>query len=324
MKLIVQISCLNEEKTLPLVIKDISKKIEGIEKVEILVIDDGSTDNTYQVAKESGVDHIVKLSSNHGLAKAFMIGLETSLKLGADIIVNTDGDNQYNGNDIPKLIKPIIENKAEMVIGDRKVENIKHFSSTKIFLQKLGSWVVRQLSGTSIPDVTSGFRAYSKEAALQINVVSKFSYTLETIIIAGKKNIPITHVAIRTNKKLRESRLFKSTWDYLKKSIITIIRVYAMYEPLKIFSYIGGIAFILGFILGCRYLYFFFIHSTAGHVQSLILSSILIIVGFQIILIGLVADLISINRELIENSEYRIKKDRIDQKSRTPKKDELN
>ena len=308
MKLIIQIPCLNEEKTLPLVIKDIPKKIDGISKIETLIIDDGSTDRTSHVARELGVDHIIQLASNLGLAHAFMVGLNTALKLGANIIVNTDGDNQYNGCDIPKLIKPILENKAEIVVGDREVEKIKHFSLTKILLQKLGSWVVRQLSGTSIPDVTSGFRAYSKEIAMQINVVSKFSYTLETIIMAGKKNIPITHVAIRTNKKLRDSRLFKSTWGYLKNSIATIVRIYAMYEPLKVFSYIGGTSFFLGFILGCRYVYFFFIGSTTGHVQSLILSAILIIVGFQIILIGLAADLISINREYVENSLYRIKK----------------
>ena len=308
MKLIIQIPCLNEEKTLPLVVKDIPKKIDGIDKVEILVVDDGSTDRTSEVAEELGVDHIVQLSYNRGLAYAFMVGLDTALKFGANIIVNTDGDNQYNGCDIPKLIKPILENKAEIVVGDREVEKIKHFSLTKIFLQKLGSWVVRQLSGTSIPDVTSGFRAYSKETAMQINIVSKFSYTIETIIMAGKKNIPITHVAIRTNKKLRDSRLFKSTWGYLKNSIATIVRIYAMYEPLKVFSYIGGTSFFLGFILGCRYVYFFFIGSTTGHVQSLILSAILIIVGFQIILIGLAADLISINREYVENSLYRIKK----------------
>lgn len=317
MKLIIQIPCLNEEKTLPLVIKDLPKKIEGISKIETLIIDDGSADKTSQVAKELGVDHIVQLSSNHGLAHAFMVGLDTALKLGADIIVNTDGDNQYNGCDIPRLIKPILENKAEIVIGNREVEKIKHFSLTKIFLQKSGSWVVRQLSGTNIPDVTSGFRAYSQEAALQVNVVSKFSYTLETIIMAGKKNIPITHIAIRTNEKLRESRLFKSTWGYLKKSIVTIIRIYAMYEPLKIFSYIGGSSFFVGFILGCRYLYFFFIESTAGHVQSLILSAILIIVGFQIILIGLTADLISINREYIENNLYRMKKSELNKKKQT-------
>jgi len=314
MKLIIQIPCLNEEKTLPLVVKDIPKKIDGIDKVEILVVDDGSTDRTSEVAEELGVDHIVQLSYNRGLAYAFMVGLDTALKFGANIIVNTDGDNQYNGCDIPKLIKPILENKAEIVIGDREVDKIKHFSLTKIFLQKLGSWVVRQLSGTSIPDVTSGFRAYSKETAMQINIVSKFSYTLETIIMAGKKNIPITHVAIRTNEKLRDSRLFKSTWGYLKNSIATIVRIYAMYEPLKVFSYIGGTSFFLGFILGCRYLYFFIVESTAGHVQSLILSAILIIVGFQIILIGLLADLISINREYIENSLHRIKKSKLDLK----------
>ena len=308
MKLIIQIPCLNEERTLPLVIRDLPKKIDGISKIETQIIDDGSTDRTSHVAKELEVDHIIRLSCNHGLAHAFMVGLDSALKLGADIIVNTDGDNQYNGNDIPKLIKPILADKAEIVIGDREVETIKHFSLTKIFLQKLGSWVVRQLSGTNITDVTSGFRAYSKEAALQVNVISKFSYTLETIIMAGKKNIPITHVAIRTNDKLRDSRLFKSTWGYLKRSIATIVRIYAMYEPLKVFSYIGCTSFSLGFILGCRYLYFFFIESTAGHVQSLILSAILIIVGFQIILIGLAADLISINRGYIENSLYRIKK----------------
>ena len=312
MKLIIQIPCLNEEKTLPLVIKDIPKKIDGVDKVEILVVDDGSTDRTPEVAKELGVDHIVQLSCNRGLAHAFMVGLDTALKLGADIIVNTDGDNQYNSCDIPKLIKPILENKAEIVIGNREVEKIKHFSTSKIFLQKIGSWVVRQLSGTNIPDVTSGFRAYSKEAALQTNVVSKFSYTLETIIIAGNKNIPITYVPIRTNQKLRESRLFKSTWGYLRKSIVTIVRIYAMYRPLKVFTYIGGTSCFLGFILGSRYLYYFFIESTAGHVQSLILSAILIIVGFQIILIGLVADLISVNREYIENSLYRMRKSEID------------
>ena len=314
MKLIIQIPCLNEEKTLPLVIRDLPKKIDGISKIETLIIDDGSTDRTSHVARELGVDHIIQLASNHGLAHAFMVGLDTALKLGANIIVNTDGDNQYNGCDVPKLIKPILENKAEIVVGDREVEKIKHFSLTKIFLQKLGSWVVRQLSGTSIPDVTSGFRAYSKETAMQINIVSKFSYTLETIIMAGKKNIPITHVAIRTNEKLRDSRLFKSTWGYLKNSIATIVRIYAMYEPLKVFSYIGGTSFFLGFILGCRYLFFFFIESTAGHVQSLILSAILIIVGFQIILIGLAADLISINREYIEKSLYRIKKSEANEK----------
>ena len=311
MKLIIQIPCLNEEKTLPLVIKDIPKRIEGISVIETLVIDDGSTDKTAQLAKELGVNHVVQLYSNYGLAHAFMVGLNSALEFGADIIVNTDGDNQYNGHDIPRLIKPILDKRADIVIGDREVETIKHFSSTKIFLQKLGSWVVRQLSGTNIPDVTSGFRAYSKEAALQVNIVSKFSYTLETILMAGKKNIPITHVAIRTNQKLRESRLFKSTWSYLKKSMVTIVRIYAMYEPLKVFSYIGGTSFFLGFLLGCRYLYFFFIESTAGHVQSLILSAILIIVGFQIILIGLVADLISVNRRYIENCLYRVRKSEI-------------
>ncbi|MFQ5444696.1 MAG: glycosyltransferase family 2 protein [Nitrospinales bacterium] len=308
MKLIIQIPCLDEEETLPITLKDLPKEINGIDSIEILVIDDGSKDKTVEVAREHNVGHILQLTNNKGLAKAFSYGINHSLKLGADIIVNTDADNQYCGGDIPKLIQPILDGKADIVIGDRQVETIKHFSPLKVFLQKFGSWVVRQVSGTNIPDATSGFRAYSREAALQINVVSDFTYTIETIISAGKKNLAIDHVPIRTNAKLRESRLFPNIRAYLQRAIITIIKVYSMYKPLKVFTLVGGTFFLLGFAIGCRYLYFFFQDQTAGHIQSLILSAILLIVGFQIIMMGIVAELISINRQLLEDIQQRTKK----------------
>ena len=308
MKLMIQIPCLNEEQTLPITIKDIPRQIDGVDEVEVLIIDDGSTDHTVDVAKENGVDHVVKFTNNKGLAKAFTAGLDACLKLGADIIVNTDGDNQYNGQDIPKLIKPILDGKADMVIGDRRTDNIAHFSFLKKRLQKLGSWAVRRVSGTDIADTTSGFRALNREAALKTNVVSDFTYTLETIIQAGKKNIAVTHVPIETNEKLRESRLFSSIRKYMQRSATTIIRIYAMFEPLKTFSYVGGAVFLLGLLISLRFLYFYFTSSGQGHVQSLILAAVLFIIGFQIMVIGLVADLISGNRKLIEDSLYRIRK----------------
>ena len=308
MKLIIQIPCLNEELTLPKTLKDLPKSLNGIDDIEVLVIDDGSTDRTVEVAKEHGVRHILSLTNNKGLAKAFIYGINHALHLGADIIVNTDADNQYFGGDIAKLIQPILRKRADIVIGDRQVETIRHFSPLKILLQKLGSWTVRQLSGTTVPDATSGFRAYSKEAALQMNVISDFTYTVETIISAGKKNIAIEHTPVRTNKKLRESRLFPSIHVYLRRSLVTMLKVYSMYRPLKIFTIAGGTTFLIGFIIGCRYLFFFFQGQTEGHIQSLILSSILLIVGFQIIMMGIAAELISVNRQLLEDIQVRIKK----------------
>ncbi len=312
MKLIIQIPCLNEENSLPITMKDLLHRNDGIDCMETLVIDDGSTDRTVEIARQHRVTHILQLTKNKGLAKAFITGINHALKLGADIIVNTDADNQYYGADIPKLIRPILEGKADMVIGNRQVETIKHFSPLKIFLQKLGSWVVRQVSGTDVPDATSGFRAYSRDAALQLNVVSDFTYTLETIISCGKKNLAIHHVAVGTNPKLRESRLFSSIWNYIKRSIITIIKIYSMYKPLKFFTLIGGTSFFLGGCIGCRYLYFFFNNQTAGHVQSLILAAIFLIVGFQIIMMGLAAELIAINRQLLEDIQLRVKKSELE------------
>lgn len=308
MKLIIQIPCLNEEDSLPITLRDLPKQIDGIDCIETLVIDDGSTDRTVEIAQQHKVTHIIRLTRNRGLAKAFIAGINHALMQGADIIVNTDADNQYYGADIPKLIQPILDGKADIIIGNRQVETIRHFSPLKIFLQKLGSWVVRRVSGTDIPDATSGFRAYSKEAALQLNVVSEFTYTLETIISCGRKNLAISHVPVRTNTKLRESRLFSSIWSYIKRSIITIIKIYSMYQPLKFFTIIGGISFTLGTAIGLRYLYYFISKQTAGHIQSLILAAILLIVGFQIIMVGIAAELISINRQLLEDIQIRIKR----------------
>ena len=314
MKLIIQIPCLNEEQTLPETLKDLPKSLNGIDEIEILIIDDGSTDRTVQSAKEHGAHHILSLTNNKGLAKAFIFGIGHSLKLGADIIVNTDADNQYFGGDIEKLVQPILDKRADIVIGNRQVETISHFSPIKILLQKLGSWTVRRLSGTTIPDATSGFRAYSKEAALQMNVISDFTYTIETIISAGNKNLAIEHTPVRTNKKLRESRLFPSIQVYLRRSLVTMLKVYSMYRPLKLFTIAGGTIFLIGFAIGCRYLFFFFQGQTEGHIQSLILSAITLIVGFQIIMMGIAAELIAVNRQLLEDIQLRIKKKEVESK----------
>jgi glycosyltransferase involved in cell wall biosynthesis len=308
LNLIIQIPCFNEEQTLPVTLADLPRHIDGVDKIEYLIIDDGSTDKTVPVARDNGAHHIVSFRNNKGLAKGYMAGLDACLRLGADIIVNTDADNQYNGADIAALVQPIVNGEAEMVIGDRQTDGIEHFSWFKKRLQNLGSWVVRQVSGTRVPDATSGFRALSRDAAMQMNVVSRFTYTLETIIQAGKKNLAITHVPIRTNEKLRESRLFRGNFNYIKRSVATIARIYTMYEPLKMFSTIGGLLFGAGLVIGFRFVYFYVTTGGAGHIQSLILAAILLLLGFQVFFLGLVADIIGSNRQLIETTLYRIKK----------------
>jgi len=312
-KLIIQIPCYNEEETLPITLQNLPKNIEGISEIEVLIVNDGSTDNTIEVAHKSGVTHIVSLKKRRGLATVFATGIDASLKLGADIIVNTDADNQYKGQDIEKLITPILENKADLVIGNRDIDTIKQFSFLKKKLQKAGSRIVRYLSGLDTPDATTGFRAYTKEAALKLNVISEFTYTLETLIAAGNKGIAVENVEINTNPVERKSRLFKSIPEYIIKSAATLTRVYTMYRPLKVFLRIGALLFTAGTILGLRFVYFYVINKGyAGHIQSLILSAIFLILGFQIILLGLLADLISSNRKLIEEVLSRTKKIELD------------
>ena len=312
MKLIVQIPCFNEELTLPQTVADIPRSIEGVDKIEILIIDDGSTDDTINVAKEIGVDHIVINSKNKGLARTFQAGLDACLRLGADIIVNTDGDNQYKGQDIPALIKPILFGKADIVIGDRQTDKISHFSPSKKKMQKIGSFVVRMLSETTIPDAVSGFRAFKREAAMQMNIVSPFSYTIETVIQAGKKHLAVTSVPIGTNEKTRESRLFKSIPNFIERSVTTMIRMYTMYQPLKVFFYIGSALIALGLIPSLRFLYYYLTGTGSGHIQSLIFAAIMFLVGFQAFMIGLVADVIGFNRKLIEETLLRVKRIELD------------
>jgi glycosyltransferase involved in cell wall biosynthesis len=312
MKLIVQIPCYNEAQTLPLVLSSIPQAIPGLTEVETLVIDDGSTDGTAEVAAAAEATHVVRHVGNKGLAEAFRTGLDACLRLGADIIVNTDGDNQYPAAEIPRLIAPILAGEADMVIGDRQPATVAHFSPLKRLLQALGSWTVRLTSGTDVPDAPSGFRAYSREAALRLNVVSQYTYTVETVIQAGKKRLAIAYVPVTVNQPLRPSRLMRSTWTYLKHSAATIVRVYAMYEPLKVFFYISLGLLAVGLAGVGRFLYFFFTGGAAGHVQSLILSAAFLIVGFQVLLIGLLADLIAANRRLIEEVLYRLKKLELD------------
>jgi glycosyltransferase involved in cell wall biosynthesis len=307
-KLIVQIPCLNEAQTLPATLRDIPRAIPGIDAVEILVVDDGSRDGTSEVARRHGVDHIVRFPQRKGLASAFAAGIDACLKLGADIIVNTDGDNQYAGADIPKLIGPLLRGEADVVIGDREVQDLAHMSAMRKRLQWLGSWVVRQVSDTKVPDTTSGFRAYTREAALRMTIVSEFTYTLESIIQAGKRRMAIAHVPIRSNPRMRSSRLFSSVWTYIKASAATIIRIYAMYEPLKVFGIIGLTVFVGGLAVSLRFVYFYLVGEGLGHVQSLIFAAVLLIVGFQIALIGLVADVISGNRKLLEDLLYRVRR----------------
>lgn len=300
MKLIVQIPCYNEEATLPETVAAIPRLIQGVDKVEILVIDDGSTDRTVAVARSIGVDHIITQTRNRGLANAFRTGLDACLKAGADIIVNTDGDNQYSGADIPRLVRPILEGRADIVVGDRETGRVDHFSPLKKFLQKLGSWVVRQLSGLQVPDAVSGFRAISREAALRLNIVSGFSYTIEMLIQAGRKRMAVASVPIATNKVTRKSRLFKSIPNFIKRSVATMLRIYAMYQPLKVFAIVGGALAVVGVLPIIRFLYFYAIGDGEGHIQSLILGGALVIIAVVSFLIGLVADLIGFNRQLLE------------------------
>jgi len=307
-KLIIQIPCYNEEISLGITLSALPRHLPGINCIEWLVIDDGSTDKTVEVARSFGVDHIVKFSKNQGLAKAFMAGIEACLIEGADIIVNTDADNQYCADDIPNLIEPILSGRAEIVIGTRPISKIKHFSHTKKFLQKLGSWVVRLASNTDIPDAPSGFRAISREAAMQLNVFNEYTYTLETIIQAGQKGIAITSVPIRTNKYLRPSRLVKSIPAYVQRSLFTILRIFMTYQPLRFFTLLGSVPFTIGAMLGARWLLLFFIGTTRTRIPSLILAAILIIIGVQLWLFGLVADLMAVNRKMLEEIQLRMRR----------------
>jgi glycosyltransferase involved in cell wall biosynthesis len=313
MKLIIQIPCYNEANTLPATVHALPKELPGIDCIEYLVVDDGSTDDTSQVARDLAVDHIISLSNHMGLAVGFAAGLEASINHGADIIVNTDADNQYNADDIQHLVDPILKGRADIVVGDRGVATLESFSLFKRNLQRIGSWVIGQASGIKTPDATSGFRAFSKEAALRTLVLSEYSYTLETLIQAGSHRMAIEYIPVRTNPQTRPSRLMRSVPHYLANSGVTIVRAYTMYRPLRVFSSVGLFLLLGGLILGLRFLYFYLIGQGEGHVQSVILAAVLLIVGFQVMLIGLVADLISFNRKILEEVLYRIRRIETDQ-----------
>lgn len=306
MKLIIQIPCFNESKTLGVTLNDLPKKIEGITSIETLIINDGSTDDTVEVALAHGVHHVVNFSQNQGLAKGFMAGLERCVRENADIIVNTDADNQYSGADIAKLIEPILSGKAEIVIGARPIMATEHFSFIKKLLQKLGSWVVRKASRTDIPDAPSGFRAMSRQAAMQLKVFSEYTYTLETIIQAGQKGIAMVSVPIKTNKDLRPSRLVKSIWAYIRRSMVTIFRIFIVYRPFRFFSTLAIILFSFGFLIGLRFLYAFFAGTGGGHIQSLIFASLLMLMGFNAFLAGVLSDVIAVNRKMLEEINTRL------------------
>jgi glycosyltransferase involved in cell wall biosynthesis len=301
MKVVVQVPCLNEEQTLPLVLKSIPKKIKGVDSIEVLIIDDGSDDKTIEVAKKHGVKHFVRHAQRKGLARSFHDGILKALEMGADVIVNTDGDNQYPQERIGDLVQPVINGEADIVIADRQVQNIKHFSPIKKIMQNVGTKVLNLAAGTNVPDAPSGFRAYSRDTAMQLNVVTRFSYAMETIIQAGNKNMRIVSVPVVTNPKTRESRLFKSSWEHIRKSGSAIIRAFVMYRPVGLFVTVGTTMFVLGLIPFGRFLYFALFESSRGHVQSLVAGSVLLIAAFISFALGVIADLIRINRVLIED-----------------------
>lgn len=307
-RVIIQIPCFNEAETLAATLRDLPRALPGVSSVDVLVIDDGSTDATAEVARANGVRHVVQFERNRGLAAAFTAGLEASLAAGADIIVNTDADNQYRASDIARLIEPILAGRAEMVVGDRGVGALPHFSWLKRRLQVLGSWILGRAAELSTPDATSGFRALSREAALRTLVLSNYSYTLETLIQAGARRAAVEFVPIGINPQTRPSRLMRSIPHYIRKSTVTIVRAYAMYRPLRVFTTVGAVLITLGMLPGIRFLYFYVTGNRVGHVQSLILAAILIIVGFQVLLIGLLADLLSSNRKLLEEVVYRLRR----------------
>ena len=318
MKLIIQIPCLNESETLAVALADLPRRVEGFDSVEWLIIDDGSTDDTAEVARAHGVDHVVRHPVNRGLAVGFMTGIEACLKLGADVIVNTDADNQYCGADIPKLTVPLLAGEADIAIGARPIAQTEHFSWIKKKLQHLGSWAVRVASGTDVTDAPSGFRAMSREAAMRLNVFTAYTYTLETIIQAGQSNLRIASVPVRTNADLRPSRLVKSISSYVKRSLLTILRVFVIYRPLALFLYVGSVFMAMGLIGGGRFLYYFIQGGGEGHVQSVIFSSLCITIGMLLYMMGLIGDLVATNRKLLERISFRIRKMELPQHSARP------
>jgi glycosyltransferase involved in cell wall biosynthesis len=308
MKLIIQIPCFNEAEQLPQTLADLPRHVEGFDAVEWLIIDDGSTDDTVEVARAHGSDHLVRLTNHKGLATGFQAGIDTALKLGADVIVNTDADNQYYGGDIERLVRPIVEGRADMVIGDREVTTIEHFSPLKKALQRVGSWVVRRASATSVPDTTSGFRAYNREAALQIMVVSTFTYTLETIIQAGKLLVAVDHVPIRTNPTTRESRLFPSMGAYVRRNALSIFRIYAQYEPLRVFWSLALVIGLASLGVWIRFTVAYAEGNGKGHVQSLILGAVLFIAAVVLWALGVIGDLLAAQRAISHKTFERVRR----------------